>query len=116
MIELSRSETIAIIGKLSTAVHKSSLVRNNKFLPERLHRLINRCAVSKAKFFFISTIFFLTIEEVVTMKCCSRHLQKKNFGSSDNKKIHRCLGVRSGVHKKRPANGLKGGQRNDRTS
>ena len=48
-------------GKLSTAVHKSSLVRNNKFLPKRLHRLINRCAVSRAKFFFSSTIFFLTI-------------------------------------------------------
>jgi hypothetical protein len=48
-------------GKLSTAVHKSSLVRNNKFLPERLHRLINRCVVSGEKFFFRSTIFFLTI-------------------------------------------------------
>jgi hypothetical protein len=48
-------------GKLSTAVHKSSLVRNNKFLPERLHRLINRCVVSGEKFFFRSTIFCLTI-------------------------------------------------------
>ena len=54
----------------------SPVSMQQQILTQRLHRLMNRGAILPAKFFFIRTIFFLTILEAMTMKCSSRYRQK----------------------------------------